>query len=130
MVVRHPVLGFGAEPLWNNFVTFRRFRQTYEGVHSLYLWVLFRFGILGLAVLLWLLAVFFRKTIPAARAMSDPFLKATMISLIMSVLLFVLISFFVPTYAMLRFTVIGGIFMALAMQCRRLGPLGLEGRLP
>ena len=129
MIVRHPLLGYGAEPLWNDFVTFRRFRQTYEGVHSLYLWVIFRFGALGLAVWLWLLAVFFRKTIPAAKAMSDPFLKATMISLIMAVLLFVLISFFVPTYAMLRFTVIGGIFMALAMQCRRLGQPGPEGGL-
>lgn len=43
-----PFFGYGIKPLWNEIIRLRFFEANLENVHSLYYWVVLRFGILGM----------------------------------------------------------------------------------
>ena len=45
-----PIFGYGLMPLWNEQIRLRFFVTHMENVHSLYFWILLRFGPFGLAI--------------------------------------------------------------------------------
>ncbi len=109
-----PVFGHGIAPLWNYQMRHAHFRQTYENVHSLYLWILFRWGIVGFIGFVWILWHFYRQGV---MVFQDPEAskadRAVVLAAMYGMSGFLITAAFFPVYGMVRFMVAMGLLVAI-----------------
>ena len=108
-----PLFGYGVMPLWNKFMSLGYFRTNIENAHSLYYWLLFRMGMVGLATALLTFGIAVRKAWVLSRNAINPHDRVMAIVLMLAIVLFLFSGIFNPVYAETRYTITLGLGLAL-----------------
>lgn len=108
-----PVFGWGIKPLWNETIHIRFFSSNMENVHSLYFWVLVRFGIVGIAAFAVSLALILLKMVKVSRQLAAPEHKIILVLVFISILLYLFGGIFNPVYSSVRLVIFMGFALAL-----------------
>lgn len=108
-----PLLGYGVAPLWNEIVRIRFFFTSMENVHSLFLWVLLRTGVVGLMA--WSVALYLILTRMRAvyRDLSEDRDRILLVVIFLSIVMLLFNGIFNPVYANVRHIVPLGVSLAL-----------------
>lgn len=112
-IVDLPLFGYGLAPLWNEKVYIRFFVTSMENVHSLYIWILTRMGLIGIlasavatALILWRIRQVFNS-------MKDEEYRILVGVIFLSVVMLLFNGVFNPVYANVRHLVPLGLSLAL-----------------
>jgi hypothetical protein len=123
-----PWLGFGARPLWNEFVELDGFRTNMENVHSLYYWLLLRTGWIGAVVSLGSLGTMVWVASRLARTALDKRTRALGTVLTLAITLFLFSGLFNPVCIEARYTIMLGFGLALLSRLMQFDRLAITGR--
>lgn len=113
-----PLMGWGAMPLWNKVVRIGIIPTNIENVHSLYFWLLFRTGPIGLAFSLGALAYMNAGVLRLSLSARDPLFRRVAIAVLLALFVFHFSGVFNPAYAEVRCLVFVGLCFALASRIR------------
>jgi len=108
-----PLFGWGLKPLWNEKIQIRFFAANLENVHSLYVWILVRLGIVGIlaaTVAMGLILLRMRQTWTALR---DDHYRILVAMVLVMLILYLFNGIFNPVYANTRLVVPLGFAFAL-----------------
>lgn len=106
-----PLFGYGVKPLWDISASLGYFRTNLENIHSLYFWLILRFGLFGFAIFsLSLLFIFSAvyKAIKTAKRVH----KSLCIVVFLGLFMFLFSGIFNPVYAEIRYIALTGFFLA------------------
>jgi len=117
LIMESPLIGHGTEPLWNNYLGYGKFKQSYENIHSLYLWLLFRWGVAGLLCFFWIIWRCYRIGLTALfKCPLNRLDTAILWIILLSLGGFLIVALFFPVYSMMRFVVIAGVLLAMELK--------------
>lgn len=119
-----PLFGWGIKPLWNETVHIRFFASNMENVHSLYFWVLTRFGIMGLLAFGAGLLLVLMKMVGVARRVTRPEHKILLAVIFLSIVLYLFGGIFNPVYANVRLVVPMGFALAIVTRLPEIAAAG------
>lgn len=108
-----PAFGHALTPLWDETVQLRRLEVTMEGIHSLYLWILQRLGLVGISITLIagvLITLRFREVYQIVRSEKAKVLTGV---IFLSYIIFILNGILNPVYGQVRQMILFGIALAL-----------------
>lgn len=108
-----PLFGYGIAPLWNKVIHIRFFSMNLEDVHSLYLWILLRMGVIGfllVGVALSLVLLRLREVYRLMREDRDRILVGV---IFLCIVMYLFSGIFNPVYANVRLVVPLGFALAL-----------------
>ncbi len=108
-----PMLGHGVTPLWGEKLLLREFISNLENVHSLYIWVLLRLGLVGFLFYAFATMLVLNKMLQVYWTTRGTDLKILLLCLILLVLMFLFSGLFNPVYAESRYIFILGFAMAV-----------------
>ena len=108
-----PLFGYGLAPMWNEKVYIRFFVIDLENVHSLYVWLLIRLGILGFCAAAAALALFIVRIREVYRSTSDEHYRIMLLVIFLSIVMYLFNGIFNPVYANVRHLVPLGLSLAL-----------------
>jgi O-antigen ligase len=121
-----PLFGWGLKPLWNETIRIRFFLANMENVHSIYVWVLVRFGIVGLFVFSAAVVMIFARIAEVRRAVTEDSHRVLVAVVIIFILLVLFSGIFNPVYSSVRAMLPLGI--ALGLISRLPGIAAARGR--
>jgi hypothetical protein len=112
-----PLLGYGVKPLWNfQDASVGYFKISLENIHSLYFWILLRFGILGF------ISTLFASFLIAYEAMKIKWIAGfgperwLVICVILALIMLLFSGLFNPVYGEARYMVLSGLALAMLSQ--------------
>lgn len=108
-----PAFGFGITPLWNETVHLRLFKSSMENIHSLFFWVLLRFGYVGFAVFSGALGLVIFGCIKEFRRLRDPAYKLAIGVIVLGIIMYLISGVTNPVFGRIRFLVPLGFSLAL-----------------
>ena len=108
-----PLLGYGVLPLWDELVRIRVFVISMENVHSLFLWILLRTGIVGLLVWTFALYLVLARMRDVYRVLTEDRDRIVVLVILLSIVMLLFNGIFNPVYANVRHIVPLGISLAL-----------------
>lgn len=108
-----PYFGWGIKPLWNETIHIRFFTSNMENVHSLYFWVLTRFGIVGIFAFGIGLVMILVRMVRVGQRLSRPEHKILLALVFLTIVLYLFGGIFNPVYASIRLVVPLGFALAL-----------------
>lgn len=111
-----PLFGYGLRPLWDEKVYIRFFVISMENVHSLYIWVLARMGLVGMlgTTVMVILAVW--RMWEVFRAIQDERYRLILAVIFLGLVMFLFNGIFNPVYANVRHVVPLGLSLAIVTQ--------------
>lgn len=109
-----PLLGWGLKPLWNEKIHIRFFAANLENVHSLYLWVLVRFGIVGLIAAAIAIGLILLRMREIWKSLRNDHSRILIAMVLVMLILYLFNGIFNPVYANTRLIVPLGLALALA----------------
>lgn len=121
-----PLFGWGLKPLWNETIHIRFFTSNMENVHSLYFWILVRFGAVGLFVAGLGLALVLLRMVQVWRMVPEEEYRILLSVIFISIVIYLFGGIFNPVYANVRLLVPMGFALALVS---RLPEIAAAGRL-
>jgi O-antigen ligase len=119
-----PLFGWGIKPLWNETVHIRFFTSNMENVHSLYFWILTRFGVMGLLSFGTALILVLVKMVHVARQVTRPEHKILLAVIFLSIVLYLFGGIFNPVYANVRLVVPMGLALAVVTRLPEIAAAG------
>ncbi len=108
-----PLLGYGVLPLWGEIVRIRYFFISMENVHSLFLWILLRTGVIGMLVWIFALYLILSRMRAVYRAIDDDRNRIIIVVIFLSIIMLMFNGIFNPVYANVRHIVPLGVSLAL-----------------
>ena len=108
-----PAFGFGITPLWNETVHLRLFKSSMENIHSLFFWVLLRFGYVGFAVFGAALALVIAGCVREFRRLTDGRYKLVVGIIVLGIIMYLISGVTNPVFGRIRFLVPLGFGLAL-----------------
>lgn len=111
-----PLFGYGMAPLWNEKMYIRFFVTSMENVHSLYIWILTRMGLIGVAASAVALILILVRIREVYRTTRDEHYQILVGVVFLSVVMYLFNGFFNPVYANVRHLVPLGLSLALVSQ--------------
>jgi O-antigen ligase len=108
-----PLFGWGLKPLWNETIRIRFFLANMENVHSVYVWVLIRFGVMGVFLFGAAVAMIFARIAQVRRAVSEDSHRVLIAVVIVFILLVLFSGIFNPVYSSVRAMLPLGIALGL-----------------
>jgi hypothetical protein len=123
-----PPFGYGLMPLWHEIVRIRFFTTSLENVHSLYVWILVRMGLIGFFLCGLGLSLILVRIAVVYRMLDDDRNRVLVAVIVLSIVMFMFNGVFNPVYANVRHLVPLGLSLALVtnlpqiMAARRDGP--------
>lgn len=122
-----PLFGWGIKPLWNETVHIRFFTATMENVHSLYFWILVRFGIVGIMAGAIAVVLVLKRIFEVWRRVSGDEHRILLAMVFLSIVIYLFSGIFNPVYGSARLTISLGLALALVT---RLPEIAAAGRAP
>jgi hypothetical protein len=125
-----PWLGFGARPLWNEFVNLGEFRTHMENVHSLYYWLLLRTGWIGATIALGAFAAMAWSAFRLARRAVDARARVLGVVLALAIVMYLFSGLFNPVCLEARYTILMGLGLALLSRLAQFDRAAARGAEP
>lgn len=108
-----PWFGYGLMPMWNEKVYIRFFVISMENVHSLYIWLLIRLGLLGFIISMTAFGLFIVRIREVAKVVRDEHYQIILGVILLSIVMYLFNGVFNPVYANVRHLVPLGLSLAL-----------------
>ncbi|MGE3391360.1 MAG: O-antigen ligase family protein [Gammaproteobacteria bacterium] len=108
-----PAFGFGITPLWNEMVHIRLFKASMENIHSLFFWVLLRFGYVGFIAFAVATGLVFSACAREYRRLRDSPHAGVVAVIVVALIMFLVNGVTNPVFGNIRFMVPLGFAFAL-----------------
>ncbi len=127
LTLKHFTLfGYGLKPLWNLPLTLGSFQFNFENIHNLYYWFIMRTGVVGFSAFSFLIV---SALSTAWKIRKNAVVKEYSIiadSIFIGIVLFLILGWFHPVYAMARFVIMFGIILGTLMSVKALNDAELN----